>query len=87
MSAAVSDRSGVLAGGNVVNESGEDQGRLPEHAVARQGEEVVAAGRGAIEKLKDKRKPVPYNVYFIGDPRNADLTLEEFPSLPGFEQE
>lgn len=79
--------SGVLAGGNVVNESGEDLERLLLYAVATKGGEVVAAGRGAIEPLKAKPKPFPYNVYFIGDPGGADVTVTQFPSLPGFELE
>lgn len=77
--------SGIVAGGNVVNESGELQGRLLIYAVAREGKRVVAAGRGAIEKLKPERKPLPYNVYFIGDPRGAAVEIELFPTLPGFE--
>src|SRR5262249_38934919 len=52
--------SGVLAGGNVTNESGEDIERLLLYAVAREGGKVVAAGRGAIEPFKDKPKPFPY---------------------------
>ncbi len=79
--------SGLLAGGNVVNESGEDIQRLLLYAVARRGSSIVAAGRGAIEPLKDKPKPVPYNIYFIGDPKGADVTVTDFPTLPGFEEE
>lgn len=79
--------SGVLAGGEVVNESGEDLDRLLLYAVATEGGEVVAAGRGAIEPFKAKPKPIPYNVYFIGDPRGAEVTVAKFPSLPGFELE
>jgi hypothetical protein len=79
--------SGVLAGGNVENQSGEDLERLLLYAVATKGGEVVAAGRGAIEPFKAKPKPFPYNVYFIGDPGGADVTVTQFPSLPGFELE
>ncbi len=79
--------SGLLAGGNVVNESGEDLQRLLLYAVARDGGRIVAAGRGAIEPFKDKPKPVPYNIYFIGSPKGADLTVSDFPTLPGFETE
>jgi hypothetical protein len=79
--------SGVLAGGNVVNKSGEDLERLLLYAIARKGGEVVAAGRGAIEPFKAKPKPVPYNIYFIGDPSGAEVTVAKFPSLPGFELE
>ena len=81
-----SDRfTGVAAGGEVVNESGADIERVLLYAVARQGGRIVAAGRGAIEPLKAKPKPAPYNVYFIGDPAGAELTVSEFPTLPGLE--
>ena len=73
--------SGVVADGDVVNRSGEDQSRFLIFAVARRGNEVVAAGRGAIEHLKPETKKVPYNVYFIGNPRGAELTLYEYPTL------
>ncbi len=77
--------TGVAAGGEVVNESGEDLDRLLLYAVARDGDRIVAAGRGAIEPLKDKPKPVHYNVFFIGDPGGADVTIAQFPTLPGVE--
>jgi hypothetical protein len=73
--------SGMVADGDVVNRTGEDQNRFLIFAVARQGEEIVAAGRGAIEHLKPEEKKVPYNVYFIGNPRGAELTLYEYPTL------
>jgi hypothetical protein len=79
--------SGVLAGGNVENQSGEDVERLLLYAVATKGGKVVAAGRGAIEPLKAKPKPVPYNIYFIGDPSGAEVKIVQLPSLPGFELE
>jgi hypothetical protein len=79
--------SGLLAGGNVENESGEDLERLLLYAVATKGGKVVAAGRGAIEPLRGKPKPVPYNIYFIGDPSGADVEITQFPSIPGFELE
>ena len=78
--------TGVAAGGEVVNESGEDIERVLLYAVARKGGKLVAAGRGAIEPLKDKPKPVPYNIYFIGDPKGAEVTVTQFPTLPGFEE-
>jgi hypothetical protein len=79
--------SGVLAGGEVENESGEDLERLLLYAVATKGGEIVAAGRGAIEPFKAKPKPFPYNIYFIGDPTGAEIEITQFPSLPGFELE
>lgn len=75
--------SGIVAGGNAENESGERIERLLLYAVAREGDEVVAAGRGAIERIKPEPKPLPYNIYFIGDPRGADVEVTWFPTLPG----
>ena len=48
---------------------------------------MVAAGRGALEKIKEERKPLPYNVYFIGDPRGAEVEITLYPTLPGVESE
>jgi hypothetical protein len=79
--------SGVVAGGNVENESGEKNDRVLVYAVARQGGKVVAAGRGAIEKVKEERKPLAYNVYFIGDPSGAEVEVSLFPTLPGVKAE
>lgn len=73
--------SGIVADGDVVNRTGEDQNRFLIFAVARRGGEIVAAGRGAIEHLKPETKKVPYNVYFIGNPRGAELSLYEYPTL------
>lgn len=78
--------SGVVAGGNAENASGEKIDRLLLYAVARKGSEVVAAGRGAIEKIKPEPKPLPYNIYFIGDPRGAEVEITYFPTLPGVDQ-
>jgi len=75
--------SGVVAGGTVENESGAKNERVLVYVVARQGDRVVAAGRGALEKVKAEPKPLPYNVYFIGDPRGAEVSLDLFPALPG----
>ncbi|HEU4461013.1 MAG TPA: hypothetical protein VFR75_00330 [Solirubrobacterales bacterium] len=75
--------SGVVAGGNAENESGEKVDRLLLYAVAREGEKVIAAGRGAIEKIKPAPKPLPYNVYFIGDPAGGEVEMSWFPTLPG----
>lgn len=78
--------SGVVADGNAENESGEKVDRLLLYAVAREGEKVIAAGRGAIEKIKPEPKPLPYNVYFIGDPAGGEVEMSWFPTLPGVEQ-
>lgn len=75
--------TGVAAGGEALNESGADLDRLLLYGVAREGNRIVAAGRGAIEPLKANGKDVAYNIYFIGDPRGADVTVTQFPALPG----
>lgn len=77
--------SGVVAGGNAENESGEKNDRLLIYAVAREGDKVIAAGRGAIENVKPEPKPLPYNVYFIGDPTGGEVEMTLFPTLPGVE--
>ena len=78
--------TGVSASGEVENESGEDLQQELLYGVARKGDRIVAAGRGAIEHFKAGGKPQPYHIFFIGDPRGADLTVTEFPSLPGQRQ-
>ncbi len=75
--------TGVAASGDAINRSGQDLDRLLLYAIARKGGEIVAAGRGAIEPFKANGKAAPYDVYFIGDPRGAELTVTDFPTLPG----
>jgi hypothetical protein len=77
--------SGIEATGTLVNKTGTDQGRLLIYVVARRGDEVVAAGRGAIEHLKPDTKKLDYRVFFVGDPRGADLRLSDYPALKGGE--
>lgn len=78
--------SGLLAGGNVENESGEDLERLLLYAVATKGGKVVAAGRALIERLdpEPQRKPTVFRIFFIGDPKGASLDVRAVPStFPG----
>jgi hypothetical protein len=75
--------TGIAAGGEALNRSGGDLDRLLLYGVARRGEEIVAAGRGAIEPLKANGKDVAYNIYFIGDPRGAEVTVAQFPEPLG----
>ena len=79
--------SGLEATGDVVNDSSEEQERLLLYAIATSGRKVVAAGRGALEHLKPKPKPVHYDIFFIGDPTGAEMELVEYPTLPGFKAE
>jgi hypothetical protein len=73
--------SGLVAEGTVVNRTGEDQNRLLFYAIARKGGEIVAAGRGALEHLKAGTKKLYYNIYFIGNPDGAEVTLTDYPTL------
>jgi hypothetical protein len=43
--------------------------------VAREGGRIVAVGRGVIDRLKTDGKPVNFHIFFIGDPKGADLTV------------
>ena len=75
--------SGVSVTGRVFNHSQVLQRRLPVFCVARRGDAVVAAGRAILEKVKPG-KSAPFTVFFIGEPRNARLTLTPLPtSLKG----
>lgn len=79
--------SGIEATGDVVNRSGEEQERLLLYAIATSGGRVVAAGRGAIEHMKASTKPVHYDIFFIGDPKGAEVEVIQHPTLPGLEAE
>jgi hypothetical protein len=72
---------GVLARGKVTNKSQIDQKKLVVYAVARSGGKVVAAGRGQFKNLKAGGNPGDYNIFFIGDPRSAELTVTAPPSV------
>ncbi|MBK5221253.1 MAG: hypothetical protein JJE35_15960 [Thermoleophilia bacterium] len=78
--------AGRIASGQVVNRTGKDQNRLLLYAVARRGNEIVAAGRGAFEHLKPDTKELPYHVYFVGDPSGAKVTITQYPTLHETEQ-
>jgi hypothetical protein len=73
--------SGILARGQVTNKSQIDQLKLVVYAVARSGGKVVAAGRGQFKSLKAGGSPGTYNIFFIGDPRGADVTVAAPPSV------
>ena len=77
---AASDFSGPKVRGTVTNKSKIDQSHLILFAVARSGGKIVAAGRGQIKALKYGSRPSPYNIYFIGDPRGADVQIQAPPT-------
>jgi outer membrane murein-binding lipoprotein Lpp len=71
--------SGTLAVGKARNASQIDQSNLTIFAVARRGKRIVAAGRGAIERLK-AGDTATYQVFFIGNPKGARVTLAAPPT-------
>ncbi len=78
------DSSGVLVRGTMTNQSNVDQTKLTLFAVARQGGEIVAAGRGGFKNLRaNAPKPGNYNIFFIGDPQGAEITVTAPPSVVG----
>ena len=72
--------SGIEATGTVLNKSTIPQDTLILYAVARKGGKVVAAGRGVIDRLKANGKPASYHIFFIGDPKGADVTVAAPPT-------
>jgi hypothetical protein len=76
--------SGIYeATGTVENLSGEDLKAVYVYAVATEGDQVVAAGRGAIDKLKaDAKKPDEYHIFFTaGDPEGAEISVSVTPTF------
>jgi hypothetical protein len=69
--------------GTVENQSGEDLRSVYVYAIATKGGQVVAAGRGAIDKLKaDAKKPADYHIFFTaGDPAGADISVSVTPTF------
>jgi hypothetical protein len=72
--------SGVAAVGKVTNRSEVEQRRLVVFAVARKGGKVVAAGRAIINRVRPG-KSAPFQAFFIGDPRGAQLEVAAPPIL------
>lgn len=69
------DADGAFVRGEVNNRSDVLQKRVTIFCVAKRDGRIVAAGRAVIEKLPPAptKKPVPFTVYFIGDPAGAEL--------------
>jgi hypothetical protein len=78
----VDPTSGTLAVGRITNRSRVLQRNIVVHAVARKAGRIVAAGRGAVERLKPGASAA-YQVFFIGDPRGARITLAAPPTRFG----
>ncbi|MBS1869144.1 MAG: hypothetical protein JSS99_05730 [Actinobacteria bacterium] len=74
--------SGVTAVANAVNGSGVDQRDLVVAAVARRGGKLVAAGRAIVPLLRAHGHE-RFQVFFVGDPRGAELHFDAQPSTLG----
>ena len=74
--------TGVEAVGTAENESPVEQENLTFFAVARKGNEVVAAGRAVLKRLQpNAEKKGTYHVFFTGDPQGADVTVTAPPTV------
>lgn len=71
--------SGFAIEGKVTNRSDVLQRKLVIYAVARKGGEVVAAGRGQVERLKP-HAAAGYQVFFIGNPAGAQVEVAAPPT-------
>ena len=74
--------SGVTAVASAVNRSDVDQRDLVIAAVARRGGRVVAAGRAIVPALRAHGHE-RFQVFFVGDPRGAELQFDAQPSTLG----
>ncbi|HEX3911296.1 MAG TPA: hypothetical protein VHW67_11420 [Solirubrobacteraceae bacterium] len=68
--------------GAVHNGSRTDQPELVIDAVARRGGRMVAAGRAVLASL-DASATTPFQIFFVGDPTGAKLTLSVPPTASG----
>jgi len=67
--------SGTEAEGKVTNKSSIQQNDLTLFAVARKGNQIVAAGRGGIKVVKPNGGDRDYHIFFIGNPKGAQVTV------------
>jgi hypothetical protein len=72
--------SGVAAVGKLTNRSSVEQRRVVVFAVAREGRRVVAAGRAIVNRVRPGRS-APFQAFFIGDPRGAQLEVAAPPTV------
>jgi hypothetical protein len=78
------DEDGPYAKGIVANQSAIAQKRLVISCVARDGDKVLAAGRAVVDLLAPagaSKKPTTFTVFFIGDPKHAELACTAPPTV------
>jgi hypothetical protein len=71
--------SGTAATGFVRNGGDAELRRVLVTGIAERGEKVVAAGRAIVPRVKAGKR-VRFRIFFIGDPKGAELTATAQPS-------
>ncbi len=79
---AADSTSGVEAEGKLVNSSAVSQRELVVYATARRAGRIVAAGRALIPQAEPGTS-ANFQVFFIGDPKGAQLEVSAPPSTVG----
>ena len=71
--------TGLAAVGRVHNDSKVEQRELVLYGVARRGNRIVAGGRAQVRRLKPGKRSL-FRMFFIGDPRDAKLSISVPPT-------
>jgi hypothetical protein len=74
--------NGVGAAGTVSNRSGVAQTKLVMFGVARRAGKIVAAGRAVLPEVAAGAQ-LPFQIFFVGDPRGARLQVSAPATTPG----
>jgi hypothetical protein len=78
--AQLSEEAGSrIESGSVANTSSVDEQDLVVYAVARRGSKVVAAGRAVLPEVT-AGATVPFQIYFVGDPKGAKVEVSAPPT-------
>lgn len=75
----VDEAAGAAARGKVRNRLKVEQRELVLYGVARKGDRIVAAGRAQVRRVKPGAR-ASFRMYFIGDPRGAELSISVPPT-------
>lgn len=73
------ETTGLYARGAVRNESAVEQRDLVLYGVARRGKRIVAAGRAQVRRVRPRGRE-SFRMFFIGDPRRAELSISVPPT-------
>lgn len=78
------DVAGSYLGGIVRNPGKVALKKVPVYAVGLKGDRVVAAGRSIVEQVDPEpvKKPAVFRIFFLGDPKGADIDVNAYPAPP-----